>query len=686
MTINRTTLLDLPLPVTGTESGTWGNITNNGLSQYVDIAVAGMNALTSSNFTDGALTISNTLGTSAATNIAAGSAQYATIKVSSLIQHSTITAPASNRSYRIVNADVEYNLTIKASGQPGITFLSGQTGVVAFTGTDYEVVGVVNAASSTDNAVPRFNGTTGQIIQNSGVTIDNSNVMGGITQLNVDNLRLDGNAITSTNTDGNIDLTPNGTGEVNISKVDIDSGTIDGAVIGGASAAAGSFTTLTTSSTVTHNGGTANGVAFLNGSKVLTAESALSFNGTVLQNTQSSAADGIMMGLQNTTTGSFIQFSQPAVANLLFGCPNADAFVWKTFGSGTYPERMRIDSSGNVGIGTSSPAAKIEVVGGTGQVFVGRFRNGDATGANNSGVDILCTSSATAGNRVAEIVLDADGANSSGSDYLAIQKTGNSGDAQISQVSNAALIFKTNNTERMRITSDGKVAVGTTTPYGKLNVSGGTGDDLFAVSGYVGGETNYNMTIRNPSTSVISFRQRWFTASQNDVEVMNFGSGDVNVIGALSKGSGSFKINHPLKPETHHLIHSFIEGPQADLIYRGKVQLVAGRAEVNIDTVAGMTEGTFVALNREVQCFTSNESDWDAVRGSVSGNILTIECQNAESNATISWMVIGERQDQHMYDTNWTDENGKVIVEPLKPVKEEVEPTDDAEDAALEGV
>jgi hypothetical protein len=434
------------------------------------------------------------------------------------------------------------------------------------------------------------------------------------------------------------------------------------------------------------SGGTANGVAFLNGSNVLTAGSALSFNGTVLQNTQSSAADGIMMGLQNTTTGSFIQFSQPAVANLLFGCPNADAFVWKTFGSGTYPERMRIDSSGNVGIGTSSPAAKIEVVGGTGQVFVGRFRNGDATGANNSGVDILCTSSATAGNRVAEIVLDADGANSSGSDYLAIQKTGNSGDAQISQVSNAALIFKTNNTERMRITSDGKVAVGTTTPYGKLNVSGGTGDDLFAVSGYVGGETNYNMTIRNPSTSVISFRQRWFTASQNDVEVMNFGSGDVNVIGALSKGSGSFKINHPLKPETHHLIHSFIEGPQADLIYRGKVQLVAGRAEVNIDTVAGMTEGTFVALNREVQCFTSNESDWDAVRGSVSGNILTIECQNAESNATISWMVIGERQDQHMYDTNWTDENGKVIVEPLKPVKEEVEPTDDAEDAALEGV
>jgi len=36
--------------------------------------------------------------------------------------------------------------------------------------------------------------------------------------------------------------------------------------------------------------------------------------------------------------------------------------------------------------------------------------------------------------------------------------------------------------------------------------------------------------------------------------------------------------------------------------------------------------------------------------------------------ATVSWLVICERQDKHMYDTNWTDENGKVIVEPLKTI------------------
>jgi hypothetical protein len=147
--------------------------------------------------------------------------------------------------------------------------------------------------------------------------------------------------------------------------------------------------------------------------------------------------------------------------------------------------------------------------------------------------------------------------------------------------------------------------------------------------------------------------------------------GNLTISGALSKASGSFRIKHPLesKKDTHNLVHSFIEGPKADLIYRGKVTLSSGTATVNIDTVSGMTEGTFVALCDDVQCFTTNESDWDAIKGSVTGNILTIESQNPECNAEISWMVIGDRKDDHMLDskTDWTDENGKIILEPLQP-------------------
>jgi hypothetical protein len=161
---------------------------------------------------------------------------------------------------------------------------------------------------------------------------------------------------------------------------------------------------------------------------------------------------------------------------------------------------------------------------------------------------------------------------------------------------------------------------------------------------------------------------RWWGDGAQNMSLDN--SGNLTVAGALSKGSGSFKIDHPLpaKTETHNLVHSFIEGPQADNIYRGKVTLVDGSATVNIDTVSGMSEGTYVLLNTNTQCFTSNESGWTAVKGSVAGNILTIEAQESCSD-TISWMVVGERHDQHMLDTEWTDENGKVIVEPLKELE-----------------
>ena len=146
-------------------------------------------------------------------------------------------------------------------------------------------------------------------------------------------------------------------------------------------------------------------------------------------------------------------------------------------------------------------------------------------------------------------------------------------------------------------------------------------------------------------------------------------SGGVTITGTLSKSGGSFKIPHPVAglSTTKHLVHSFLEGPQMDLIYRGKIDLVGGTATVNIDTKSGMTEGTFVLLNRDVQCFTSNETGWTAVKGSVSGNILTITAQDNTCTDTISWMVVGERQDDTVKSLDMTDSEGNLIVEPDQP-------------------
>ena len=142
---------------------------------------------------------------------------------------------------------------------------------------------------------------------------------------------------------------------------------------------------------------------------------------------------------------------------------------------------------------------------------------------------------------------------------------------------------------------------------------------------------------------------------------------NINVEGSVTGSSKNFSIEHPLTSlaSTKKLVHASIEGPQLDLIYRGKVDLVGGSATVNIDTAAGMSEGTFVLMNSNVQCFTTNETGWSAIKGSVSGNILTITAQDNSSTDTISWMVVGERQDNVIKSSNVTDDSGKLIVEPL---------------------
>ena len=222
-------------------------------------------------------------------------------------------------------------------------------------------------------------------------------------------------------------------------------------------------------------------------------------------------------------------------------------------------------------------------------------------------------------------------------------------------------------TEKMRLTSAGKLGFNFTAPAALIDIKSG-------------GSTSTPLRVLASSSTTSDFNDLWsvaeisghgrmsiFDASQNEDILLNT-NGTSSFAGALSKGSGSFKIDHPLesKKDTHHLYHSFIEGPSVDNLYRGTVTLNNSIATINLDAVSNMTEGTFVALNREVQCYTTNETDWDAVKGNVEGNILTISCQNTSSSATVSWLVIGERQDKNIYSSTITDENGKLIVEKLK--------------------
>ena len=131
MSTSYTSLLGLALPATGELSGAWGDTVNNYISNYVDSAVAG--ALT--------VTTDVTLIKSTGTSLGATSAQYAIIIASPASANITITAPASSKTYLVINTSTTYTATFKASGQTGVVLHPGTNATFAYNGTDFVVVG-----------------------------------------------------------------------------------------------------------------------------------------------------------------------------------------------------------------------------------------------------------------------------------------------------------------------------------------------------------------------------------------------------------------------------------------------------------------------------------------------------------------------------------------------------------------
>jgi len=191
-----------------------------------------------------------------------------------------------------------------------------------------------------------------------------------IDALAVDNLKLDGNTISSTNTNGDITLDPNGTGDVVVSSGNVGINTA---------------------------------------SPAYTIDAASSGN-TQIHLKASGQSDGLEIGQLSADGGSAITATNNNY--LKFGTNNT--------------ERMRIDSSGNVGIGTASPnkVLHLETSGETVQRMVASTTN------------------------------------------LAGFYFGDSGNGSIGQLiydnSSDAMRFTTNASERMRVTAGGNLNIGKT--------------------------------------------------------------------------------------------------------------------------------------------------------------------------------------------------------------------------------
>jgi hypothetical protein len=235
-----TSLLGLALPVTGELSGSWGDTVNDAITSLLDTAVAGTTSITA----DADITLTTTTGV-------ANQSRQAIILWNPASGTTTrnITAPAQSKIYTVINASGgTQSIVFRGAGPTtGVTIVKGESAVVAWNGTDF---------------------------------------------------------IKVSNTSG-----------------------------------AGSFTTLTTSSTVTLNGGTANGVAYLNGSKVLTTGSALTFDGTNFATTGTASATKLIP-TGGTATGNGMYL------------PATNVLGWSTNGT----KQMELDASGNLGLGVTPSA------------------------------------------------------------------------------------------------------------------------------------------------------------------------------------------------------------------------------------------------------------------------------------------------------------------------------------------
>ena len=433
--------LRLTLPLTGTLDGTWGDTVNNGITSLTDSAIAGTATVIQGDVANYTLT-SNSGATDEARNM------FLNI-TGALTAARNVVCPTASKLYFIKNSTTGgFAITLKTAAGTGISIPNGGTIMALYCdGTNViDAVGYLSAlkicgltasqAIFTDankNLVSNAITGTGNVVMSASPTlsgtIDGTYTLGGTPTLNA--------------------VTLGGT-------VSGGGNQINNVVIGASTPLAGNFTTLGASGDVTLSGGTANGVAYLNGSKVLTTGSALTFDGATVALGKYLGANGRL----NITTASSGTFQISAYMTNAVDTDFQIRFKTGISDIGTVTntpltfsyggsEQMRLTSTG-LGIGTSSPVGRLTIQGAAG------------TNGINQGIGLLY---------------------SNGTQFCALGLNNSSGWPQLMARAGAGLTFHVNSDllttgEAMRLDASGNLGLGVT-PSASSGTSFNTGRAWF---------------------------------------------------------------------------------------------------------------------------------------------------------------------------------------------------------------
>lgn len=216
------------------------------------------------------------------------------------------------------------------------------------------------------------------------------------------------------------------------------------------------------------------------------------------------------------------------------------------------------------------------------------------------------------------------------------------------------------NGDRIAVDPNGNMAIGTTSISGttRLFVQGGTNPLDRAVQAFSSASSGAAIAGYSTDNTGVGVFGNNLVGNAGYFNGNTGVAGNLSVTGTVSKGGGSFKIDHPLDPAHKYLYHSFVESPDMKNIYDGVVVTDAeGNAKVALPA-------WFDALNSDFryQLTVIGQFAQAIVSQEISDNQFAIRTD--KPNVKVSWQVTGIRQDAFA-------RANRIPVEEVKPAKEQ---------------
>lgn len=307
-----------------------------------------------------------------------------------------------------------------------------------------------------------------------------------------------------------------------------------------------------------------------------------------------------------------------------------------SYGVQPYTEVLRMLPNGNVGIGTIAPNGKLAV-----------------SGTGNITSMVQTTSSGTSEARM-ELI-------SGNTNWRIFSRNSDSTFGIYNGVTRLRINLASNRMSLME--TGGNVGIGTSqadnalhvvasVPSGSyvsrfINAQTGLSDGIAVYAEATSGSTNYGIGMRAIGNYIGLSAQGatgGFTALRAEALGASYAGsfqGAVQVVGVLSKSSGTFKIDHPADPANKYLVHSFVESPDMMNIYNGNLQ-----TDDNGDASVELPE-YFSILNKDFryQLTVIGSFAHAVVMDEVNESTNSFRIKTDQPNTKVSWQVTGVRKD-----------------------------------------